>query len=58
MENGILYKYETPKEVDGVKISLIRKSHTRIVIHTDKGVKSFDMTKDSYTEKELLDLIK
>jgi len=57
MKNGILYKYEEPITVGEYAVRLIRKTPTSIMIHTNKGVKMFNLTQESYTEQELLDLL-
>jgi hypothetical protein len=53
MKNGILYKYDELITVGEYAVRLIRKTPTSIMIHTDKGVKHFNLTKESYTEAEL-----
>jgi len=53
MKNGILFKYEEPITIGEYAVRLIRKMPYGILIHTDKGVKMFNLTKESYTEAEL-----
>jgi len=53
MKNGILHKYEEPITVGEYAVRLIRKMPYGILIHTDKGVKQFEITQESYTEAEL-----
>ena len=57
MKNGILYKYEESITVGEYVVKLIRKTPVAIMIHTDKGVKKFEVTKETYTEQELLGLL-
>jgi hypothetical protein len=57
MKNGILYKYEEPIMVGEYAVRLIRKTPFDILIHTDKGVKMFNLTQESYTEAELHELL-
>jgi hypothetical protein len=57
MKNGILYKYEEPITVGEYVVRLIRKTPTSIMIHTDKGIKHFNITQETYTETELLGLL-
>ena len=53
MKNGILFKYDQPITVGEYVVRLIRKMPYGILIHTDKGVKMFNLTQESYTEAEL-----
>ncbi len=57
MKNGILYKYDEPITVGEYKVRLIRKTPGSIMIHTDKGVKHFNLIQENYTEQELLELL-
>lgn len=58
MKNGILHRYEEPKKVGDLEVRMIRKTPMSIVIHTNEGVRHFEITQEVYTEKELLDLLK
>jgi hypothetical protein len=57
MKNGILYKYTEPITVGEYTVRLIRKTPISIMVHTDKGVKHFNITQEIYTEQELLGLL-